>query len=426
MTKLLFAAFLTLLAVSAFGQRPGGRPGDQIGRPGAGQPPRDSGPIGQGPNRPGGQPQPGEWVRPHDTNQNGNIEAEEFQAAMDRTFAELDRNKNGSIDTGEAVRPPKPEDGPRPPVDGNRPGQPDRLVQPGQPGQPGPDGKRILPPFFFLDRVLKDGTFSRADFDRIVRGVFNEMDKNGDGTLIRDEARQLPRRPGDKPPPQGPNMAPNAKFIGAEMRFGDRLVKGQPFSAEIVIEDTKRLFDGTTVTKLNRGAIYRDGEGRTRREQPLEMVGGVSIVGNGNQPQMLVFINDFASQSQIFLDLNARIARKNPLGGGPGPLEPTRRPDAKEESLGTKTLDGVSIEGTRITFEIPAGQIGNEKPMQVIDERWFSKELQVIVMSRHLDPVAGEHVFKLINIKRAEPRPELFAIPTGFKIEGPGVRKPGE
>ncbi len=417
-TKFIFTALIGfVLAASAFGQRPGGQPG-RPGQPAQG-PPRDGGrPIGNGPNRSDGAPHPGEWLKPHDTNQNGNLEAEEFQAAMDRTFAELDRNKNGSIDAGEAVRPPKPENGPRPMVDGSR-------MAPA--GQPGPDGKRILPPFFFLDRAPDNATFSRADFDKIVREVFSEMDRNGDGILIRDEARQMPHRPGENPPPpQGMNMAPNAKFIGAELRFGDRLVKAQPFSAEILIEDTKRLFDGTTVTKQNRGAIYRDGEGRTRREQPLEMVGGVNIVGNGNKPQMLVFINDFASQSQIFLDLNAKIARKNPLGAGPGPLEPQKRPDAKEESLGTKTIEGVSVEGTRITFEIPAGQIGNDKPMQVVDERWFSKELQVLVMSRHLDPIAGEHVFKLVNIKRIEPSTELFAIPSGFKIEGPAARKPGE
>ena len=209
--------------------------------------------------------------------------------------------------------------------------------------------------------------------------------------------------------------APNARFIAAEARFGDRLVKGSPFSAETVIEDNKRLFDGTTVTKERRGAFYRDGEGRTRREQPLENVAGVSVVGTDNKPQLLIFINDFGTQQQIFLDVNNKIARKNPLGPGPGPID--LRPGSNEENLGTKTIEGVVAEGTRVSFDIPAGRFGNDKPMKAYTERWFSKELQVLVMSRHLDPVVGEHVFRLVNIKRGEPNAQLFSVPADYRIE---------
>lgn len=399
---------LFILAGSIFAQpRGGGQP-----RPGGGMPPRDGRPpMGQPQNGPENRPDGG-WVLPHDTNNNGNLEAEEFNAALQRTFVELDRNANGSIEPGEAVRP-QGSDGPRP----------------GGGGRPDPAAKRILPPFFFLDRVEgTDSVISRAEFDRIASGVFSEMDKNGDGTLIRDESRQLPRRPGDprpQPQPQGQGQ-PNARFIGAELRFGDKLVKGQPFSAETLIEDTKRLFDGTTATKRRTGAIYRDAEGRTRREQPLEMVGGVNIVGSDNKPQMLVFINDFDSRTQIFLDIPNKIARKTPLPTGAGPLDPKGPGNAKKESLGTKVIDGVTVEGTREMFEIPVGQIGNDKPMQVVTEKWFSKELQVLVQSRHLDPVAGEHIFRLVNIKRAEPSPEMFAVPSGYRMETPGPRKPGE
>jgi len=399
---ILFSLLVFVTSISA--QPPG------VGQPrlGVGPPPRDGrGPIGQPQNGPQHRPDGG-WVLPHDTDNNGNLDAEEFVNALNRTFVELDRNANGSIEPGEAVRPMGQE-----------------KEKPAGLGRPDPNAKRILPPFFFLDRV--EGTeivISRADFERIVRGVFAEMDKNGDGALFRDEARQLPRRPGDPGPrPQG---QPNARFIGAELRFGDKLVKGQPFSAETLIEDTKRLFDGTTATKRRSGAIYRDGEGRTRRDQPLEMIGGVNIVGSDNKPQMLVFINNFDSQIQIFLDLPNKVARKTPLPTGPGPLEPKGPQNAKIDSLGSKVLEGVSVDGTRESFEIPIGQIGNGKAMQVVIEKWFSKELQVLVYSRHLDPVAGEHIFRLINIKRVEPSPEIFAIPSGFRVEGSGPRKPGE
>lgn len=379
MRRILFLSMLilTIFAAMASAQKPGGRPGDMNPH---------KGPDGK---------HAGEWIRPLDTNGNGMLEGEEFQAALNRTFTELDKNGNKALDPGEARRP---VDGP--PM-----------------SRPGSDGKRLLPPFFFLDAASQDNAYSRADFDRIARKIFSNMDGNSDGVISDNESKRLPPRPAGAPG-NGRPEAPNARFIGAEARFGDRLVKSAPFSAETVIEDNKRLFDGTAVTKERRGAFYRDGEGRTRREQPLENVAGVSIVGSDNKPQTLIFINDFSAQQQIFLDVNNKVARKSPLGPGSGPID--MNPGSNEESLGTRTIEGVAVEGTRISFDIPAGRFGNDKPMKAYTERWFSKELQVLVMSRHLDPVVGEHVFRLVNIKRGEPNADLFAIPTGFKVEQAG------
>ncbi|MEP6946788.1 MAG: hypothetical protein ABJA02_12785, partial [Acidobacteriota bacterium] len=280
--------------------------------------------------------------------------------------------------------------------------------------------------------VDEGGSLTKAEFENAVRGAFTEMDKNADGFLTKEEAHP-PKGPGDRPMAPPP---PNAQFIGAELRFGDKLINGQPFSAETVIQDNRRLYDGTSVTKESRGAIYRDTAGRTRREQPLDNIGGF-IVGDNAKPQMLVFINDFTAKTQYFLDVDNKIARKSEIGGqaraprANGDLS-TPRPDgdapdeAKTESLGTRMIEGVTCEGTRTTFEIPVGQIGNAKPIQVISEKWFSPELQVVVLSRHMDPLAGEHVFKLINIKRSEPSPNLFAIPAGFRIEELGRKRPDD
>ena len=388
-------------------------------RPPQGPPRNGPPPMGDnGPNRPGAPP-PGDWIKPHDTNQNGILEADEFHAAVDKTFAELDKNGNGVLEPSEIGRPPRHNNSgnPNSPPDGQR----ERPLAPhGPPNGPqnGP-GKPILPPFFFQDQIHEGATVTRAEFDAIVNRVFAEMDKNGDGAISHDEAKQVPMREGASGPPhEGPPPPPNAQFIGAELRFGDKLVTGQPFAAATVIEDTRRLYDGTTVTKQSKGLIYRDTAGRTRREQPLDNVGGFNIVGDNAKAQMLVFINDFGVKSQYFLDVNNKVARKNHIGDNRGPMpDKDGPPDAKTESLGTRTIEGVSAEGTRSTFEIPAGQIGNAKPIQVVSEKWFSPELQVVVMSRHMDPLAGEHVFKLVNIKRGEPSADLFTIPSGYRIE---------
>lgn len=364
------------------------------------------------PGRPGSPPPPrGDWLNAVDVNNDGKVDGAEFQAAITRTFDEFDRNGDGVLQPVEFPRGPEPRPGGAPPA-GGREGRPLR----GERGGPHRDGidKKLLPPFFFTEAASESVPVDRTVFERTAKATFAEMDSDRDGVLTMAESR--PPRHLDGPPPP-----PNAKFIAAELRFGDKLVKGQPFSAETVIEDTRRLFDGTTVTKKSAGAIYRDTAGRTRREQPLEMVGGFSVVGTDNKPQVLVFINDFAAGTQYFLDANAKIARPKPLGGSPP--EPPEPRDAKTESLGTKKIEGLSCEGSRVTFEIPAGHIGNEKPITVVTENWFSPEIQMLVFSRHVDPLAGEHVFKLVNIRRAEPPAELFNVPADYRIAGAGRRE---
>lgn len=376
------------------------------------QPPHSK--QGPPPDRPHGPN--GDWMRPHDSNKNGSLEFEELKVAADRTFAEVDSNGNGIIDVTELMQTRRPPQAPRFPNDGSLPPPP--RPRGSEAPRPGDDGKRLLPPFFFNDRIGKDKSVSREDFDIVVRTVFTEMDKNGDGTLTPDEVNQLPRpeRP-ERPDHQGP-PPPNAQFIGAELRFGDKVVKGQPFSAEMVIEDTRLLFDGTTVKNSSTGAIYRAGNGRLRREQPLEMIGGVSISGSGNSPQKLIFVSDFVSMTQYFIDDNRKVARKTRIPEShPRPSEIENRPGSKSESNGTRVIEGVSCNITRIEHEIPAGQIGNEKALRVFSETCFSPELQLVIMSLHQDPLAGLHVFTLRNIKRTEPAADLFAVPAGYRIE---------
>ena len=69
---------------------------------------------------------------------------------------------------------------------------------------------------------------------------------------------------------------------------------------------------------------------------------------------------------------------------------------------------------------IPAGEVGNERPIEIVSERWYSPELQTIVMTRHTDPRFGENTYRLTNINREEPAHILFEVPAGYTIkEGP-------
>jgi Ca2+-binding EF-hand superfamily protein len=346
-----------------------------------------------------------EWFNRFDANKNGTIEPEEYKTATDEFFKKLDRNADASIDDMERPRrpqpPPRPEQFP-----------PDREAVRDEPPPA---------PFFVMESLRPPGGVARAEYEDNVNEQFRLMDKNGDRLVSREEARlrldEIRQQLQNESQPQEiqPLNSPTAQFIAAELRFGDKQLRDAPFSAGIVIENTRRLFDGSTVTKTSKGAVYRDRLGRTRREQPLENIGSFTVVGENGAPQMLVFINDFPGKAHYFLDLNRRVARQKPLPENRPFLPPTEPKDGKTESLGTKTLEGLTVEGTRTTFEIPAGQLGNDKPIAVTTEKWFSPELQVVVLSRHVDPIAGEHIFRLVNIKKGEPAADLFVVPGDFK-----------
>jgi len=88
------------------------------------------------------------------------------------------------------------------------------------------------------------------------------------------------------------------------------------------------------------------------------------------------------------------------------------------KALAAKEFEGVKAEGKATTWTIPAGQIGNQKPIQVSSESWYSPDLQVTVYSRYSDPRTGESTYRLAGLKRAEPGGDLFKVPEDYKMRG--------
>lgn len=225
---------------------------------------------------------------------------------------------------------------------------------------------------------------------------------------------------GRGPFPGGPGFG----FIESEMRFGGKTVKGAPYSAKAVTEFVQTLSDGTKITRRNEATIYRDSEGRTRREQKLNAVGPFATQGDAPQ---LVFITDPVAGVAYSLNARDKTARKMTLHTGPPSDAPRPRQSsqAKTESLGRQIIEGVACDGTRSTITIPAGQIGNDRPIEIVSERWYSPELQVVVLSKHSDPRLGEHTYRLTNINRSEPAVTLFQVPTDYTIKERGNRPGG-
>jgi hypothetical protein len=224
---------------------------------------------------------------------------------------------------------------------------------------------------------------------------------------------------------------------------GNPIVKGQPYSAQTVTEMTQTLADGNRIVQRSEGAVYRDSEGRTRREQTLTGMGPVPF-GPDMRGRQVIAIDDVVAGVHYALDPQTKTARqvprwdgrRRPFGDRPGPGAPKDRieanhgvgtaysADARErgggaapvrESLGTKVIEGLDAEGLRTTITIPAGEVGNEMPIDIVNERWVSKELQVPVLMRFVDPRMGERVYRLTSITRGEPSPQLFVVPPDYK-----------
>ncbi len=213
---------------------------------------------------------------------------------------------------------------------------------------------------------------------------------------------------------QRPEPAPQFDLMSLEMRFDQRLVKGAPYSATAVTETVQVLADGTRITNKTTAAIARDGEGRTRREQTLKIAGPFVVKGD---PPRLVFIHDAVTGTQYLLDARSQTARKQfSSAGRPSGPPPFKPASGKTEALGKQTIEGVEAEGTRSTLTIPTGQIGNDRPIEIVSERWESPELQVVVLSKHKDPRLGETTYRLTSINRGEPARSLFEVPADYTV----------
>jgi TonB family protein len=363
-------------------------------------------------------------------------------------------------------------------------------------------------------------------------------------------------------------------FFSSEMAFDSKVIKGAPFSADAVTESVQVLGDGNRITRTSTSKLYRDGEGRTRREQTMN---GVGALATSVETPQTIFINDPVVGTNYILNSETRTAQvarqyffKRPVAAGEQPgaktegtytftrtpatgmteisagriagkaqkrvqptypavaraagaqggvdvevvvdeqgnvesakaisghqllrdasveaarqwtfkptmlegkpvkvkgiisfvfemsagkgfegattveahptatatasstregnvmLMRTRTPGdhaepppfaESRESLGKQSVEGIEAEGTRTTITIPAGAMGNERPILIVSERWYSAELQTVVMTKHSDPRFGETTYRLTNISRSEPDHSLFEVPAGYTVNDLG------
>ena len=254
--------------------------------------------------------------------------------------------------------------------------------------------------------------------------------------------------------PGGPAFQAGPAMVNMHVDSMDAApVKGAPFCATVVTEHTQSLADGNRIHTNDSSTLCRDSEGRTRRDAGLNLLGA----GQDTTAPKLVTIVDPVAGVRYLLDSENKIAQKMPLmpdfknididGPASGHAQGERKqvmiyqrtggpggdvmfndvtvkkigPDSGEaapnsENLGDQTIEGIHATGTRMTTTIPAGKMGNEKPITVTSERWYSPELKVTVMTKHNDPWAGELKTELKSVNASEPDPSLFAVPADYKV----------
>jgi len=275
-----------------------------------------------------------------------------------------------------------------------------------------------------------------------------------------------------------PTLGGRIDIIRSEGGVPGPVVKGKPYGARSITESTQTLSDGNRITQRNEAAIYRDTEGRSRREQTIQGVGP----WQAEQPVTMINIHDPVAGNTYVLDQAAKTAREirpfqmaiahaqgaevralyEPGGAAvPAPLAPAtgvtmiQRSAGQEEvqvftraigagiavappfpegttgayepaeDLGEQVLEGLLVQGTRMTDTIPAGTIGNERSIDIVTERWYSNDIGAVVLQRFSDPRFGETTYRLVNVVLGEPSPDLFQVPQGFEVTTPEAPRPG-
>lgn len=256
------------------------------------------------------------------------------------------------------------------------------------------------------------------------------------------------------PPTQIKHLEVNVR---AEGRMGVDPIKGVPFCATVTSDHTQVFADGNRIHTSDSSLVCRDSQGRIRREAQLNLLGAVP---QGTTPKMIT-IDDPVAGVRYVMDTFAKVAQKMPLmphgpgapgakaGGdvvffsksasfdgpaGPPPPPPNGAPvfiservlmkgvqiaednPPATENLGDQSINGINAAGTRLTTTIPAGKMGNEEPIKVVSENWYSPELKATVMTKHSDPWSGQLTTQFTNVNTSEPDPLLFTVPSDYKI----------
>lgn len=297
----------------------------------------------------------------------------------------------------------------------------------------------------------------------MAEGEVASMPERSDGMSFAAEKMAGPSMMMAAPPPLPLVGGDTMSFMQFEMTGPAEVVAGKPYAAKLSVEVLQPLIDGNSIAVEHHARVYRDAEGRTRRDDELNIGGAVQhsiliadpIAGTsytldparqvaeqvpqaGQRGAQLAFaqaLTGSTNGSTTTFD----VALPSPLATGNRPsleasLNPPRAPfsadtpiklpfpgDPHSVSLGDKTIEGVRVTGTRTTVIIPTAAIGNRAPIEIVTEQWYSADLNVVMLSEHRDPRVGQTRYRLHDIARSDPDPQLFVVPAGYRVSSPSI-----
>jgi hypothetical protein len=215
------------------------------------------------------------------------------------------------------------------------------------------------------------------------------------------------------------NSFQNSAWLGSMPHSGERAVPegqmgpvtGKPFSGVETRETKQILSDGSPVTKKSVSKVARDAEGRMRSES-----GQHAILFDA--PTMTNYVMGAKSCTKDVIGEGASImiaATETGTSVSWHSHTGTPKPDPKitTEELGFQVVNGISAKGTRQTLTIPATALGSDHDIKVVNERWYSEELGVLIRSSNRDPRFGTTTYELSEINQSTPDLSLFTPPTG-------------
>jgi hypothetical protein len=296
-----------------------------------------------------------------------------------------------------------------------------------------------------------------------------------------------------------PPISISSAMLGVASPLGAQSVAGKPMLAEFVTEHHQSFTDGNRISRSTNSSIYRDAQGRIRRESQLSLPGlpaGVSastfitIVDrqlgygyvldpqemvahryelNGSGPSYIAHLSTQGNANAMLSPASkppAETSAEAPSSGNshwrlhgfsprhvrpatdtsadPGSpasdrlssdflpkdsattsAAPAMRIDqpflaapnpVRTENLGEQVILGFRARGTRVITTLPAGQIGNDRPIDIVSEQWFSPELEIVMRSMHRDPWAGEFTTSVTRVSRGDQPAPLFEVPESYKV----------
>jgi TonB family protein len=207
----------------------------------------------------------------------------------------------------------------------------------------------------------------------------------------------------------------------AEWMYGEHIpaVSGLPFSARVELELVNQLQDGTLITHKTFNLDARDHLGRTRNEARRWI-----NPEDGSEPRLIrVELYDPSTRARTNLFPLTKTARQWTLLSPVLTVAPSAQ-TVSQENIGSDSIDGLPVRGVRISQTYPPGALGNDRPLTIVTESWYSEDLKINLLTKRTDPRYGVQTVRVTDLARQEPDAALFAIPEEYKLFKETVQQP--